>query len=106
MKADIGKQFAACDGVLSVENFERTNGRDAQGGRYIAEVQYDVVLVSDVNIPARVVPNDLPAAPSCAWNAFFTLYQGRPGTYRSGTKIHVGPIELGYVKTENGWVPG
>lgn len=102
----IEQQFAACDGLTKIENFKKTNGRDVDANHYEVEVQYDVVLTSDVLIPQGQVPRTFPAPTLCVWNAFFSMYHGNTGIYPAGTKLHVEPTDIGYVKTEKGWVPG
>ena len=105
IKRTVSDQLGSCSSVLNVENFQKTNGRDVDDTHYLADVSYDVVLASDVDIPNGVIPKNLPPEQLCVWQAFFQLYHGRTGIYPAGTKMHI-DNQLSYVKTEKGWIPG
>ena len=97
------KLLSQCTDVVSIEDFKKTNGQDVDANHYIGNVEFDLVLTKDVNVAWARIPKDMTGDPACAWNTFFSVYQGRAGVYKSGTKIY-NSLPFIFVKTENGWM--
>jgi predicted component of type VI protein secretion system len=64
----IENRLDACAGEVHIQNFHQTDSRDVGDSTYVAEVQFDYVLMNEAVIPpGDHDTNRLPMTEQCAW---------------------------------------